>query len=76
MGCTSDLSYDLSEPPLSDACRVLAYVAELGAHDPRAVIEYIDKEVPAPNEPVIAEYLKALTKTDALSQYTSQGPLK
>ena len=62
--------------PFSTAFRVHAYVAELGVHNPRAVLEYVDKEVPAPNEAVIAEYLKALTKTNALSQYTAQGPLQ
>lgn len=55
-----------------DASRVHAYVTELGKHDPRAVLAYVDQHVPSPNEAVIAEYLKALTKANVFPQYIAQ----
>lgn len=63
------------EARISAAFRVHAYVAELGAHNPEAVLEYVDREVPVANEAVAAEYLKALMNTNALSHYIAQVSL-
>ena len=56
--------------------RVHAYAAELGAHDPTALLDYIDTEVPTANEATVMEYLKALVKSDALSQCTTRGSVQ
>ena len=72
----ADIAWVSLSVALWTAFRVYAYVAELGVHNPRAVLGYTDRDVPAPNKAVVAEYLKALIKTNVLSHYTTQGPIQ
>ena len=58
---------------LCPACRAQAFLAELNKRDPAAVLRLVDSKTLAVNSAVIVEYLKALVKTDKISQFSSDG---
>lgn len=45
-----------------------AYLAELGRHDPVAVLKHADEHPAASNEAVVAEYIRALVKSGRWAQ--------
>jgi hypothetical protein len=57
-------------------CRSQAYLSELNKRDSAAVIKYVDSGSTAVNSAVIVEYLKALVKTGAISQFSDGGNVR
>ncbi|KAL3155675.1 hypothetical protein ABBQ32_012702 [Trebouxia sp. C0010 RCD-2024] len=57
----------------TDADRSQAFLAELNKRDPKAVLRHVDNKTLAVNPAVIVEYLKALVKTNRISQYSIDG---
>lgn len=54
-------------------CRSQAFLAELNKRDSEAVLKHVEDKTLAVNSAVIVEYLKALVKTNRISQYSNDG---
>lgn len=57
-------------------CRSHAYLAELNKRDSEAVLKHVEDKTFAVNSAVTVEYLKALVKTNRISQYSSDGVVR
>lgn len=55
------------------SCRFYEYLVELNKRDSEKVITEVDSEEAPVNSAIIVEYLKALVKTDKISQYSQGG---
>lgn len=60
----------------SALCRFNDFLVELNKRDSAAVVRHVDSGAMAVNSAVIVEYLKALVKTDKISQYSQAGVVR
>ena len=51
-------------------------MVELNKRDSASVIKHVDSKAMAVNSAVIVEYLKALVKTDKISQFSQAGAVR
>ena len=55
---------------------MLAFLVELNKRDPEAVVKHVDSGAFKVNSAVAVDYLKALVRTDKISQYSQQGTVR
>lgn len=66
----------LRQALLGALCRFNDFLVELNKRDSAAVVRHVDSGAMAVNSAVIVEYLKALVKTDKISQYSQAGVVR
>ena len=57
-------------------CRFHDFLVELNKRDSASVIKHVDSKTMAINSAVVVEYLKALVKTDQISQFSQAGVVR